>query len=63
MSLSIILYSYGAHFLLPSVENSMAEKERFGTALALAYLVSLLLKSSFLCARFFPLVSTLKMLY
>ncbi|KAL9982277.1 hypothetical protein ACROYT_G004303 [Oculina patagonica] len=38
-SLSIILYSYATYIIIPSIENSMAEKAKFGKALALAYLV------------------------
>ncbi|XP_078357555.1 vesicular inhibitory amino acid transporter-like [Oculina patagonica] len=50
-SLSIILYSYATYIIIPSIENSMAEKAKFGKALALAYLVSVLLKLSFsMCA-------------
>ena len=44
MSLPIILGSYGAYVLIPSIEKSMAEKAKFRIALALAYLVSVLLK-------------------
>ncbi|XP_078352805.1 vesicular inhibitory amino acid transporter-like [Oculina patagonica] len=51
MSLSIILYSYGAYVLIPTIEKSMADKAKFGKALALAYLVSVFLKLSFsVCA-------------
>ena len=47
VSSSIILYSYGVFLVIPSVEGSMAEKEKFGRALALAYIVSIIIKLSF----------------
>ena len=46
-SLSIVMYSYYAHLILPSVEGSMADKEKFGRALTLAYVVSTSMKLSF----------------
>ena len=46
-SLSILLYSYYAHPIIPSVEGSMADKAKFGTALTLAYVVSTSMKVSF----------------
>ena len=50
-SLSIILFSYGIYIVVPSVEKSMVEKAKFGKALALAYVVSVLMKLSFsMCA-------------
>ena len=47
MSLSVIVNSYIAYLIFPSVEGSMAEKEKFGRALSLAYLVSASTKLSF----------------
>ena len=47
LSLSIILYSYDAYPIIPSVEESMADKTKFSRALTLAYLVSMLVKLSF----------------
>lgn len=46
-SLSILLYSYSAHLIIPSVEGSMADKTKFGKALTLAYVVSTSMKLSF----------------
>ena len=46
-SLSILLYSYYANPIIPSVEESMADKEKFSRALSLAYVVSMLMKVSF----------------
>ena len=46
-SLSIVVYSYAAHLILPSVEGSMADEEKFGRALTLAYVVSTSIKLSF----------------
>ena len=51
ISLSVILYSYEAIFIVPCVEESMAEKAKFSSALSLAYIVSMFIKLSFsLCA-------------
>lgn len=47
MSLSIIIYSYGAYLIIPSLEGSMADKTKFSRALMLAYLVSMVLKLAF----------------
>ena len=47
ISVSVIMYSYFAYLIFPSVEGSMAEKEKFGRALAFAYLVSALTKLPF----------------
>ena len=47
MSLTIILYSYGATLIIPSVEGSMADKTKFSRALTLAYLVSIFMKLFF----------------
>ena len=47
VSLSVIMYSYGAFLIIPSVEGSMTEKEKFGRALALAYIISIIIKLSF----------------
>ena len=46
-SLSIVMYSYYAHLIIPPVEVSMADKEKFGRALTLAYVVSTSMKLSF----------------
>ena len=46
-SLSILLYSYAAYTIIPSVEGSMADKAKFSRALSLAYVVSTLMKVSF----------------
>ena len=46
-SLSVVLYSYSAYVIIPSVEGSMADKAKFGRALSLAYVVSTLMKVSF----------------
>ena len=46
-SLSILLYSYSAYVIIPSVEGSMADKAKFDRALALAYAVSTSMKVSF----------------
>ena len=46
-SLSILLYSYSAYVIIPSVEGSMADKAKFGRALSLAYVVSSSMKVSF----------------
>ena len=47
MSFSVILYSYSVFLVIPSVEGSMVEKEKFGRALALAYIISIVVKLSF----------------
>ena len=47
MSLSVILYSYSVFLVIPSLEGSMVEKEKFGRALALAYIVRIIIKLSF----------------
>lgn len=50
-SLSIVLFSYSIYIAVPSVEKSMVDKAKFGKALALAYVVSVLMKLSFsMCA-------------
>ena len=46
-SLSILLYSYYAQPIIPFVEESMADKAKFGRALSLAYVVSTSMKVSF----------------
>ena len=46
-SLSILLYSYSAYTIIPSVEGSMADKAKFSRALSLAYVVSTSMKVSF----------------
>ena len=52
VSLSVIMYSYGAFLIIPSVEGSMTEKEKFGRALALAYIISIIIKLSFFVLTF-----------
>ena len=47
LSLSIILYSYASLPILPHVEESMAKKTNFNTALALAHAINVLMKVSF----------------
>ena len=47
LSLSILLYSFTSFTIIPSVEGSMADKAKFGTALTLAYVVSTSMKVSF----------------
>ena len=46
-SLAILLYSYSAYTIIPSVEGSMANKAKFSRALSLAYVVSTSMKVSF----------------
>ena len=46
-SLSIILFSYSGHLIIPSVEGSMTDKTKFGKALSLAFVVCALMKLSF----------------
>ena len=46
-SLSILLYSYYANPIILSVEESMADKAKFGRALSLAYVISMSMKVSF----------------
>ena len=46
-SLSILMYSYSAYTIIPSVEGSMADKAKFSRALSLAYVVSSSMKVSF----------------
>ena len=46
-SLSILLYSFTSYTIIPSVEESMADKAKFGRALTLAYVVSTSMKVSF----------------
>lgn len=43
-SLSIILYTYGAVPIVPSVEQSMTNKSKFGAALASAELMTMPMK-------------------
>ena len=51
MSVSTILFSYGAFTIIPSVEKSMAEKNKFSCALSLANGLSLIMKLYFsVCA-------------
>ena len=47
IGLPILIYGYGALPILPSVEESMREKHRFSLALALAYVVNILMKIVF----------------
>ena len=47
IGLPILIYGYGALPILPSVEKSMREKHRFTLALALAYVVNMLMKIVF----------------
>lgn len=47
LSLSILLYSFTSFTIIPSVEGSMADKAKFGTALTLAYVASTSMKVSF----------------
>ena len=54
MSLSVIVYSYGAYPIIPSVEGSMAKKEMFGPALALAFFASVSMKLFFSLFAFLP---------
>ena len=46
-SLSILLYSFTSYTIIPSVEESMADKAKFGRALTLAYVVSTSMKVAF----------------
>lgn len=46
-SMFIILYSYAAYLIFPSVEASMSDKSQFSKALGCAYLVSALMKVFF----------------
>ena len=46
-SLSIILFSYSGHLIIPSVEGSMTDKTKFGKALSLAFVLCTLMKLSF----------------
>ena len=46
-SLPILLVSYFAYPIIPSVEGSMANKKKFGRALSLAYVISASTKVSF----------------
>ena len=43
----MLIYSYGAVPILPSVEKSMREKQKFSMALALAYAMAMLIKIIF----------------
>lgn len=54
-SLSIVLYSYTAHPIIPFVEGSMCNKAKFGNALALAYVFSTSIKLSFAVFAFLSL--------
>ena len=54
-SLSILLYSYAAYPLIPSIEGSMSNKAKFGNALALAYVFSMSIKLSFAVFAFLSL--------
>ena len=47
ISLGIIMFSYGSALVVPSVEESMADKSKFGRALGLAYIATVLLKLPF----------------
>ena len=47
ISLGIIMFSYGSAPIVPSVEESMADKSKFGRALALAYIAAVVFKLSF----------------
>ena len=47
ISLGIIMFSYGSAPIVPSVEESMADKSKFGRALALAYIAAVLFKLTF----------------
>jgi len=47
ISLGIIMFSYGSAPIVPSVEESMADKSKFGRALALAYIAAVVFKLTF----------------
>lgn len=47
ISLGIIMFSYGSAPIVPSVEGSMADKSKFGRALALAYITAVIFKLTF----------------
>ena len=47
ISLGIIMFSYGSAPIVPSVEGSMADKSKFGRALALAYIAAVIFKFTF----------------
>ena len=47
IALPILIYSYASHPILPLVEGSMREKHKFSRALALAYVIVILIKVSF----------------
>ena len=47
ISLGIIMFSYGSAPIVPSVEESMADKSKFGRALAFAYIVAVVFKIPF----------------
>lgn len=47
ISLGIIMFSYGSAPIVPSVEESMADRSKFGRALALAYIAAVLFKLTF----------------
>ena len=47
ISLGIVMFSYGSAPIVPSVEESMADRSKFGRALALAYIAAVLFKLTF----------------
>ena len=47
ISLGIVMFSYGSAPIMPSVEESMADRSKFGRALALAYIAAVLFKLTF----------------
>ena len=47
IALPMLIYSYGAVPILPSVEKSMREKQKFSRVLALAYAIAMLMKILF----------------
>ena len=47
ISLGIIMFSYGSAPIVPSVEESMVDRSKFGRALALAYIAAVVFKLTF----------------
>ena len=47
IAVPILIYGYGAIPMLPSVEDSMREKHKFTWALALSYVITMLIKITF----------------
>ena len=47
IALPILVYAYNSQLILPTVELSMREKHKFNLALALAYIINVILKTVF----------------